>query len=89
MFQSFLLDLIGVSHFPGGFLLRVCSNHFDTSRSSRLVAETLAIVGKIDWFAGESLWHMYNLLLGWFLFFRRKNKVPGDSGDSHRGLMLG
>lgn len=26
-----------------------------------LVAETLAIVGRIDWFAGESLWQMYNL----------------------------
>lgn len=26
-----------------------------------LVMETLAIVGKIDWLAGESLWHMYNL----------------------------
>lgn len=30
----------------------------------RLVAETLAIVAKIDWFAGESLWQMYNLCPG-------------------------
>ena len=64
MFQSFLLE--------GRIFQVVSCSGFAQTTSTRLVAETLAIVGKIDWFAGESLWHMYNLLLGLFRFRREK-----------------
>lgn len=69
MFQSFLLEC-------RIFQVVSCLGFAQTT-SPRLVAETLAIVGKIDWFAGESLWHMYNLLLGWFLFSAEKKIVLG------------
>lgn len=46
------------------FLSCQCSVRKWVQMELRLVLETFAILCKIDWLAGESLWHMYNLRLG-------------------------